>query len=128
MTRANPRGLVWRKSDAKLRADEQEPHMRRRLEASWHKTTKPCDLTATVNEAAVQGQFMLLSGEICLPCDRSTTSKALVYKCLGSQVSSTGESEPMNTDSAAGGDPGREQTEVSRRHSSQMPAVMGRTG
>ena len=25
--------------------------MRRRLEASWHKTTKPCDLTATVNDA-----------------------------------------------------------------------------
>ncbi len=36
------------------RADEQKHHMRRRLEASWHETTKPCDLTATVNDAAVQ--------------------------------------------------------------------------
>jgi hypothetical protein len=34
--------------------------MRRRLKVSWHKTTKPCDLTATVNDAAVQRQFMLL--------------------------------------------------------------------
>jgi len=51
--------------DAKLRADEQEHHMRRRLEARWHKTSKPRDLTATVNDAAVQRQCMLLSGEIC---------------------------------------------------------------
>jgi hypothetical protein len=28
--------------------------MRRRLEASWHKTTKPCDLTATVNDAVAR--------------------------------------------------------------------------
>jgi hypothetical protein len=27
--------------------------MRRMLKVSWHKTTKPCDLTATVNDAAV---------------------------------------------------------------------------
>jgi len=58
--------------------------MRRRLEASWHKTTKPCDLTATVNDAVAQGQFMLLSGEICLTRDRKITSKVLVNKCLGS--------------------------------------------
>ena len=44
-----------------LRADEQEYHMRRRLEVSWHKTTKPCDLMATVNDAAVQRKYMLLS-------------------------------------------------------------------
>ncbi|PKI00074.1 hypothetical protein CXF81_18070 [Glaciecola sp. 33A] len=37
--------------------------MRRRLEASWHKTTKQCDLTATVNDAAVQGKFTSLSGK-----------------------------------------------------------------
>ena len=55
---------------AKLRADEQEHHMRRRLEASQHKMTKPCDLTATVNDAVAQGQFMFLSGEICLTSDR----------------------------------------------------------
>jgi len=54
MATAKPRGFVGRKPDAKLRADEQEHHMRRRLEASWHKTTKPRDLTATVNDAAVQ--------------------------------------------------------------------------
>jgi len=69
--------------------------MRRRLEASWHKTAKPRDLTATVNDAVAQRQFMFLSGDICLACDRQATSKALVYKCLGSPVSSTGEIEPM---------------------------------
>ncbi len=58
--------------------------MRRRLKARWHKTSKPYDLTATVNDAAVQGQFIFLSGEICLTSDRQITSKALVYKCLGS--------------------------------------------
>ena len=84
MARANPQGAVWRKPLAKLRADEQEHHMRRRLKASWHKTTKPCDLTATVNDAAVQGKFMFLSGEICLTRDRSITSQVLVYKYLGS--------------------------------------------
>jgi len=56
----------------------------------------------------VQRRFMLLSGEICLPCDRSATSKALVYKCLGSRASSTRESEQMNTGSAARGNSGRE--------------------
>jgi len=34
------------------------------------KTTKPCDLTATVNDAVAQGKFMFLSGEICLTSDR----------------------------------------------------------
>ena len=79
--------MVWRKPDAKLRADEQEHHMRRRLEARWHKTSKPGDPTATVNDAAVQGKFMFLSGEICLTRDRQITSEALVYKCLGSYES-----------------------------------------
>jgi len=45
--------------------------MRRRPEASWHKTAKPRDLTASVNEAVVQRKFMSLSGEICWPSDRS---------------------------------------------------------
>jgi len=45
---------------------------------------KSGDLTATVNDAAVQGQCMLLSGEICLTGNRLLTSKALVNKCLGS--------------------------------------------
>ena len=74
---------MGRKPDAKLRADEQEHHIRRRLEASWHKTTKPRDLTATVNDAVAQRQFMLLSGwsgipEVCLTSDRSVTNEALV--------------------------------------------------
>src|SRR5690554_6792431 len=56
MARAPPRGGFRRKPLAKLRADEQEPHTRRRLEAGWHKTAKPRDLTATVNEA-VRGSF-----------------------------------------------------------------------
>ena len=76
-----------------LRADEQKHHMRRRLEASWHQTTKPGDLTATVNDAAVQRKFMLLSGEICLTCNRETTGEALVYKCLGFSASSSEKSE-----------------------------------
>jgi len=75
------------------RADEQEHHMRRRLEVSWHKTTKPCDLMATVNDAAVQRKYMSLSGEICLTSNRPVTSKTLVYKCLGFSVSSTQKSE-----------------------------------
>ena len=60
MARAYPRGLVRRKPLANLRADEQEHHMRRRLEVSWHKTTKPRDLMATVNDAAVQRKYMSL--------------------------------------------------------------------
>ena len=40
---------------AKLRADEQEHHLRRRLEARWPKTSKPFDLKATVNDPAEQG-------------------------------------------------------------------------
>ncbi len=75
--------------DANLRADEQEHHMRRRLEARWHKTSKPSDLTATVNDAAVQGKYMFLSGEICFTGDRQITSEVLVYKCLGSLGSIT---------------------------------------
>ena len=86
MARANPRGLVWRKPLAKLRADEQEHHMRRRLKASWHQTTKPRDLTATVNDAAVQGKFVLLSGEICSTSDRSITSQATGRSSLGAAV------------------------------------------
>ena len=50
MARANSRGKVWRKPLAKLRADEQEHHMRRRLKVRWHKTSKPRDLTTTVND------------------------------------------------------------------------------
>ncbi len=70
MASAYPQGLVRRKPLAKLRANEQEHHMRRRLEASWHKTTKPCDLTAAVNDVVAQGKLMPLFGEICLTRDR----------------------------------------------------------
>jgi len=51
MARAYPRGVVRRKPLAKLRADEQEHHMRRRLKVSLHQKTKPRELTATVNDA-----------------------------------------------------------------------------
>ncbi len=47
------------------------------------------NLTATVNDAAVQGQCMLLSGEICSTSDRQITSETLIYKCLGSLGSIT---------------------------------------
>jgi|GEM_PF-4672693 len=102
MARAEPRGKVWRKPDAKLRADEQEHHMRRRLEASWHKTTKPCDLTATVNDAVVQGKLMRLFGEICLTGDRKKNTRQDNWsnKSPGMAVSSTGMSESDETDSA----------------------------
>jgi hypothetical protein len=53
------------------------------MDGNEYKTTKPCVLTATVNDVAVQRKFMLLSGEICLTSDRKLTSQALVYKCLG---------------------------------------------
>ena len=62
--------------------------MRRRQKASQHKIrnagrTKPGDLMATVNDAVVQGKFMFLSGEICLPGDRPFSSKALDDQALG---------------------------------------------
>jgi hypothetical protein len=66
MARAFSRGLVWRKPDVKLQADEQEHPMRRTLDVGWLKTTKPCVLTVIVNDAAVQRKFMLLSGELHL--------------------------------------------------------------
>ena len=53
MARAKPRGDVRRKPLAKLRADEQEHHIRRRLKVSLHQKTKPRELTATVNDAVV---------------------------------------------------------------------------
>ena len=33
--------------------------------ASWHNTTKPFGSGNTVNDAVVQGQFTVLSGEVC---------------------------------------------------------------
>ena len=55
MARANPRGAVsgtpaGSKPIAELRAEEQEHHMRRKPDASWHQTKKPLDLTSTVND------------------------------------------------------------------------------
>ena len=96
MARANPRGAVsgtpaGSKLLTKLRADEQEHHMRRRAEASWHKTTKPRDLTAAVNDAVVLLNFMFLSGSvrrmgICSTSDRSITSQAAGRSSLGVAV------------------------------------------
>ena len=74
--------------NANLRADEQEHHTRRRLEASWHKTTKPGDLTATVNDAVVQGKLMFLSGELCLSRDRSLIQLGRWFNRPGVQASS----------------------------------------
>ena len=83
----------------RVRSDEQEQHMRRRLEVSWHKTTKPRDLMATVNDAAVQRKFMFLLvdrkwGDLLNRRSVINHSKALVYKCLGFSASSTEKSEP----------------------------------
>ena len=54
---------------ANLRADEQKPHTRPSLWASWHDTAKPFGSGGRVNEAVVQGSFTFLSGEICLTRD-----------------------------------------------------------
>ena len=45
---------------AKLRADEQKHHLRRRSEARWPNASKPSDLKTTVNDAVAQGRFMSL--------------------------------------------------------------------
>jgi len=101
--------------------------MRRRLKTSQHEMTKSRDLMATVNDAVVQGKFVSLSGEICLSCDRPLSSKALDDQALALWNPSTKESKTMETDSADAGNHIGDQTEVSRRHSSQTPTVMGRT-
>ena len=63
--RRHPARGVLEETLAKLRTDEQEHYMKHRSEASWHKTTKLRDVRITVNDTAVQGKFMFLSGEIC---------------------------------------------------------------
>ena len=89
--------------------------------------TKSGDLMATVNDAVVQGKFMFLSGEICLTGNRPMSSKALDDQALALWNPSTRESETMETDSAVAGNRTSDQTEVSRRHSSQTLTVMGKT-
>jgi hypothetical protein len=53
-----------------VRDDEQKPHIRLSLRASWHNTTKPIGSGDRVNAAFVHGKFTFLSGEICASCDR----------------------------------------------------------
>ena len=68
----------WRKGDrpsegsrsANVRDDEQKPHTRLSLRASWHNTTKPTGSGDRVNAAFVHGKFTFLSGEICASRDR----------------------------------------------------------
>ena len=64
---------------------------------------------------------------ICLTCDRPFSSHALDDQAWALWVPSTKESEPMEAVSACAGNRIGDQTEVSRRHSSQTPTVMGRT-
>lgn len=94
---------------------------------SQHKMTNSSDLMATVNDAVVQGKFMFLSGEICSTCDRPFSSQALDDQAWALWTPSPEESEPMETDSADTGNRAGDQTEVSRRHSSQTLTVMGET-
>ena len=89
--------------------------------------TKPGDLMATVNDAVVQGQFMFLSGEICLTSNRLNSSQALDDQAWALWIPSARESETMETDSADAGNRVGDQTEVSRGHSSQTLTVMGET-
>ena len=60
---------------ANVRDDEQKPHIRLSLRASWHNTTKPTGSGDKVNAAFVHGKFTFLSGEICLPCGRRLMSR-----------------------------------------------------
>ncbi len=60
---------------ANVRADEQKPHRRLSLRASWHNTTKPAGSGGRVNAAVVHGKITSFSGEICLPCGRRLMSK-----------------------------------------------------
>ena len=60
---------------ANVRDDEQKPHIRLSLRASWHNTTKPTGSGDKVNAAFVHGKFTSLSGEICLPCGRRLMSR-----------------------------------------------------
>jgi len=94
---------------------------------SQHKMTKSSDLTATVNDAVVQGKFMSLSGEICLTSNRSFSSEALDDQALALYHPSSRESKMMETDSADAGNHIGDQTEVSRGNSSQTLTVMGKT-
>jgi len=55
---------------ANVRDDEQKPHRRLSLRASWHNTTKPTGSGDRVNAAFVHGKFTFLSGEICASRDR----------------------------------------------------------
>jgi hypothetical protein len=84
--------------------------MRRKLEASWHKTTKPCDLTSTVNDAvarqseATKGHWgagtvhVLIWGGMAsrdlLNRQSVKTSEALVNKALALWGVSSKEGEP----------------------------------
>ena len=55
-----------------------------------------------------------------------TTSEALVYKCLGAEERHHPlRANSMQTDSAVKGNYGGDKAEVSRRHSSPIPSVMG---
>jgi len=60
---------------ANVRDDEQKPHIRLSLWASWHNTTKPIGSGDRVNAAFVHGKFTSLSGEICLPGGRRLMSR-----------------------------------------------------
>ena len=55
---------------AKVRADEQKPHIRLSPWASQHDMTKPAGSEGRVNAAVVHGKVTFLSGETCLVCDR----------------------------------------------------------
>ncbi len=56
---------------ANVRDDEQKPHTRLSLRASWHNIMKPTGSGGRVNAAFVHGKLTFLSGEICMSRDRS---------------------------------------------------------
>jgi hypothetical protein len=60
---------------AKVRADEQKPHIRLSPWVSLHNITKPTGSGGRVNAAVVHGKFTFLSGEICASRNRRFMSK-----------------------------------------------------
>lgn len=63
-------GLSEGSRSANARDDEQKPHIRLSPRASLHNMTKPAGSEGRVNAAFVCGKFTLLSGEVCMSCER----------------------------------------------------------
>ena len=140
MARASPWGGVWRKPECKLASWRTETSYKAE---SLGKAAQHVDAQGTgdtVNGAATQGRFTFLSGEICIPCSMKSFPVKLPVGFRFQNIPAQSGSVPpfceirnkegrqevreygvMRSNSYG------ENTEVSRRHSSQTPGVMPRT-